>query len=249
MKLAAKTDIGHYRRENQDNYRAARLPDDTVWGFICDGMGGASSGKLAAHLAAQALEDYFTQNLPSLQEGQQHAFLRDAVAAANASVYAEARRAREHSGMGTTVAGALVQKGRAYLFHAGDSRVYLYRNQAVRQLTRDHSMVQELVEKGAITEQEAANHPRKNIITRALGINPDVLAETGECAVLPGDILLLCSDGLSNPVCDGDMAQILADTPFYQAADALVRRALDEGGQDNITALLIGVEPTEDNNG
>lgn len=104
-------------------------------------------------------------------------------------------------------------------------------------------MVQELVENGAITAQQAATHPRKNIITRALGVNPTVETETGECTVRPGDVLLLCSDGLSNPVSDRTMARILTEVPFYEAADVLVAKALEHGGQDNITVLLIGVEP------
>lgn len=243
MKLAAKTDIGFGRLENQDNYRAARLPDDTVWGLICDGMGGANSGKLASQLATQALEDAFDQALPGLQPGGEAAFLQQAVQQANRAVYDEACQNPAHAGMGTTVAGALVRRDRAWLFHAGDSRVYLFRAGRLRQLTRDHSMVQELVENGAITPEEAATHPRKNIITRALGVGPTVEAETGECPVRPGDVLLICSDGLSNPVSDGAMARILTEVPFYEAADALVRQALERGGQDNITVLLIGVEP------
>ena len=243
MKLAAKTDIGFGRLENQDNYRAARLPDDTAWGLICDGMGGANSGKLASQLATQALEDAFDQGLPGLQPGGETAFLQQAVQQANRAVYDQACQNREHAGMGTTVAGALVRRDRAWLFHAGDSRVYLFRGGRLRQLTRDHSMVQELVENGAITPEEAATHPRKNIITRALGVGPTVEAETGECSVRPGDVLLICSDGLSNPVSDGAMARILTEVPFYEAADALVRQALERGGQDNITVLLIGVEP------
>lgn len=243
MKLAAKTDIGYGRMENQDNYRAARLPDDTVWGLICDGMGGANSGKLASQLAAQALEEYFDQSLDDVVPGQETQFLQQAVQQANRRIYEEASRFPEHAGMGTTVAGALVRGGHAWLFHAGDSRVYLFRAGELRQLTRDHSMVQELVENGAITAQQAATHPKKNIITRALGVNPSVEVETGECAVRPGDVLLMCSDGLSNPVSDRTMARILAEVPFYQAADALVAKALERGGQDNITVLLIGVEP------
>ena len=243
MKLAAKTDIGYGRLENQDNYRAGRLPDDTVWGLICDGMGGANSGKLASQLAAQALEEYFDQGLADLVPGQEIEFLRKAVQQANQAIYEEASRHPEHTGMGTTVAGALVRGGHAWLFHAGDSRVYLFRAGQIRQLTRDHSMVQELVENGTITAQQAATHPRKNIITRALGVNPTVETETGECTVRPGDVLLLCSDGLSNPVSDRTMARILTEVPFYEAADVLVAKALEHGGQDNITVLLIGVEP------
>ena len=168
---------------------------------------------------------------------------------ANRSVYEKARGTPSLSGMGTTVVCALVRGGLAQYVHVGDSRIYLFRNNKLLQLTKDHSMVQEMVEQGALTEEEAQNHPRKNLITRALGVGRDVEADFGEKEVSPRDILLLCSDGLSNCVSVPQLEETLARTPFYEAADALVQKALEGGGLDNITVLLMQVEAVEENNG
>ena len=237
MKLVAKTDIGSQRSENQDSYRGGRRPDDAVWGAVCDGMGGARGGRLASTMAVDALQ----------QAGR--ALLESAVEQANRSVYEKARGTPSLSGMGTTVVCALVRGGLAQYVHVGDSRIYLFRNNKLLQLTKDHSMVQEMVEQGALTEEEAQNHPRKNLITRALGVGRDVEADFGEKEVSPRDILLLCSDGLSNCVSVPQIEETLARTPFYEAADALVQKALEGGGLDNITVLLMQVEAVEENNG
>ena len=167
----------------------------------------------------------------------------------DARVYEKARGTPSLSGMGTTVVCALVRGGLAQYVHVGDSRIYLFRNNKLLQLTKDHSMVQEMVEQGALTEEEAQNHPRKNLITRALGVGRDVEADFGEKEVSPRDILLLCSDGLSNCVSVPQIEETLARTPFYEAADALVQKALEGGGLDNITVLLMQVEAVEENNG
>ena len=245
MKLAGKTDIGNCRKENQDNYRAARLPDDTVWAAVCDGMGGAAAGQLASQMAIDALEDCFTA-LPQLAQGQERAFLLKCLTRANRAVFDESTREASHKGMGTTAVCALVRDGVAHIAHAGDSRAYLYRAGELRQLTRDHSMVQQLVEAGQITSDEAEHHPHKNLITRALGIEPEMQYDYLRENVQDGDVLLLCSDGLSGFVPDDQLRDILQRTPFFVTPRKLIERALAAGGQDNITALLIGVEPTED---
>ena len=250
MKLVAKTDIGSQRSENQDSYRGGRRPDDAVWGAVCDGMGGARGGRLASTMAVDALQQAIEAGIdeaPTPQAGR--ALLESAVEQANRSVYEKARGTPSLSGMGTTVVCALVRGGLAQYVHVGDSRIYLFRNNKLLQLTKDHSMVQEMVEQGALTEEEAQNHPRKNLITRALGVGRDVEADFGEKEVSPRDILLLCTDGLTNMVADDDIAQVLREVPFFDATSILVDRALQAGGQDNITVLLMGVEATEVNNG
>ena len=158
---------------------------------------------------------------------------------------------REESlaGMGTTAVCALVRSGKAYLCHAGDSRAYLFRDGSLAQLTHDHSYVQELVDCGTITVEEAEHHPQKNIITRALGVDYRLDPEFTSVAVHPGDILLLCSDGLTNMISDEEIALVLREVPFFEAPSILVDRALQAGGQDNITVLLMGVEITEVNHG
>ena len=242
MKLAAKTDIGYAGWKNQDNYRAARLPDDTVWGLICDGMGGANSGKLASQLAAQALEEYFDQGLADLVPGQEIEFLRKAVQQANQAIYEEASRHPEHTGMGTTVAGALVRGGHAWLFHAGDSGCTCSGPGRSASLPGTIPWCRSWWRTAPSPPSRRPPIPAKTS-SPVPGGQSTVETETGECTVRPGDVLLLCSDGLSNPVSDRTMARILTEVPFYEAADVLVAKALEHGGQDNITVLLIGVEP------
>ncbi len=246
MKLAGKTDIGNCRRENQDNYRAARLPDDTVWAVVCDGMGGAAAGQLASQVATDALEDCFTAALPKLAQGQERLFLLKCLQKANKAVYEESLKDPANRGMGTTAVCALVRDGTAHIAHVGDSRAYLYRPGQFARLTKDHSMVQQMVESGQLTSQQAERHPRKNLITKALGVEPEVEGDYTFAAVQQGDILLLCSDGLSGAVADGELEQILGHTPFFITPRKLIEQALQAGSQDNVTALVIGVEPTEE---
>ena len=141
----------------------------------------------------------------------------------------------------------------AHVVHAGDSRAYLWHAGTIRQITRDHSMVQQLVDSGQITREQAALHPQKNLITRALGVSASIVPEYNRCEVAAGDILLLCTDGLTNMVPDEEISLILQESAFFDAPRLLIDRALRGGGQDNITVLLLGVESTdqsrEDTNG
>lgn len=250
MKLVAKTDIGNQRMENQDSYRAGRRPDDLIWGVVCDGMGGARGGRLASTMAVDTWEKAVMEIVDDVRnpaEGMD--LLQIAVDEANRVVYEKAKAVPKLHGMGTTAVGVIVHHGVAQYVHVGDSRAYLYRDGAIAQLTKDHSMVQELVEEGFLTEEEAENHPRKNLITRALGVTQDVDADFGETAVKPQDILLLCSDGLSNFVTAQEIGQTLEQVPFFDTAQVLVEKALKAGGADNITVLLMMIEAAEEKNG
>ena len=246
MKLAGKTDKGGYRSENQDNYRAARLPDDTVWAVVCDGMGGAAAGRLASQIATDALEDCFAEGLTDLPEGGEQALLARCIAQANRAVYDESLKDPANRGMGTTAVCVLVRRGVAHVAHVGDSRAYLCRPGELVQLTVDHTMVQQMVESGQLTSQQAAHHPHKNLITKALGVEPEVEGDYTSAPVKKGDVLLLCSDGLSGAVPAEQLQDILEHTPFFITPRKLVERALAAGSQDNVTAVLVGVEPTED---
>lgn len=245
MKLAAKTNIGH-RNENQDNYRAARLDDGSAWALVCDGMGGPKGGKLAARLAVETLQKRFLQGLAALPAGDEMTFLLSSFRLANLQVCQAAQKGGENRNMGTTAVCALVRQGTAHLAHVGDSRAYLCRGGHVQQLTRDHSVVQELLEKGSITPQQAVNHPDKHLITRALGMGSVAEPEYTSCAVQPGDVLLLCSDGLSNVVTEEEMGSLAASVSFFQLPDALVDKALEKDGRDNITVVAMGIEPEEE---
>ena len=165
--------------------------------------------------------------------------------AANRYVFQKALREESLAGMGTTAVCALVRGGKAYLSHAGDSRAYLYRDGKLAQLTHDHSYVQELVDCGTITQEQAEHHPQKNIITRALGVDYRLEPEFTTVALQAGDVLLLCTDGLTNAVPTEQLEQLLRSGSFYDLPDVLIRTANENGGPDNITALLVGVEPME----
>jgi protein phosphatase len=245
MKLAGKTNIGRIRKENQDDFRAADLPGSAAWGLVCDGMGGARGGKEASCTACDVIEHSFQDQYSQCIPGEEKRFLENALKSANHCVFQKSIHNESLAGMGTTAVCALVRGGRAHLCHAGDSRAYLLHAGQLTQLTHDHSYVQELVDCGTITVQEAENHPQKNIITRALGVDMRVQPEYSSTVMLPGDLLLLCTDGLSNAVPTAQMEAILTEYDFYDVPDRLIEAANAGGGQDNITALLMEMEPTE----
>ena len=171
MKLAGKTDVGRVRQDNQDDYRAGQLPGDAAWALVCDGMGGARGGREASQSACDVIERCFQEHYNKCLPGEEESFLKQTLVSANRFVFQKSIRDELLAGMGTTAVCALVRSGKAYLCHAGDSRAYLFRDEHLVQLTHDHSYVQELVDCGTITVEEAEHHPQKNIITRALGVD------------------------------------------------------------------------------
>ena len=249
MKLAALTDIGSCRQENQDNYCGQQLPDGSGWGIVCDGMGGANGGRVAAKIATDTMLQYFARQLHTLRHGEEKQFIMHGFDITNRAVYDKATSDPDMLGMGTTGVCVYLCGPMAHIVHAGDSRAYLWRGGVIRQLTRDHSMVQQLVDSGQITREQAATHPQKNLITRALGVSANIVPEYNRCEVQPGDVLLLCTDGLTNMVPDEEIALILQETAFFDAPRILIERAIQGGGQDNITVVLMGVESTEETNG
>ena len=242
MKLAGKTDVGRVRQENQDDYRAGELPGGAVWALVCDGMGGAKGGREASQGACNVIENFFQEQYAQCGAGQEEPFLKKALLYANRFVFQKAMQDEALAGMGTTAVCALVRSGRVYLCHAGDSRAYLFRDGRLTQLTHDHSYVQELVDCGTITVEEAEHHPQKNIITRALGVDYRLDSEFTCQELQNGDLLLLCSDGLTNAVPREQLEQLLRTGGFYDLPDLLIRTANENGGPDNITALLLCVE-------
>ena len=242
MKIAALTDIGSCRQENQDNYCAQQLTDGSAWGIVCDGMGGANGGRVASRIATATMLQYFQKQLHTLRPGDEKQFIMHGFDLTNRAVYDKATSDPEMLGMGTTGVCAYVYGGMAHIVHAGDSRAYLLHEGNIRQLTRDHSMVQQLVDSGQITREQAAMHPQKNLITRALGVSASIVPEYSRCEVAVGDILLLCTDGLTNMIPDQEIALEWARIPhFYRnfyvyqyatgfsAAIALSQRILREG--------------------
>ena len=249
MKLAGKTDVGRVRQENQDDYRAGELPGGAVWALVCDGMGGAKGGREASQGACNVIENFFQEQYAQCGAGQEEPFLKKALLYANRFVFQKAAHEEALAGMGTTAVCALVRSGNVYLCHAGDSRAYLIRDGKLTQLTHDHSYVQELVDCGTITEEEAEHHPQKNIITKALGVDYRLEPEFTAAKLKREDRLLLCTDGLTNMVPVEEMEKLLAQGAFYDLPDRLIEAANAHGGSDNITALLLAVEPTEGEHG
>ena len=245
MKLAGKTDVGRVRQENQDDYRAGELPGGAAWCLVCDGMGGARGGREASHSACDVIEHCFQEQYSQCMPGEEATFLKKSLISANRFIFQKAMREESLAGMGTTAVCALVRAGQVFLCHAGDSRAYLFRDGQLTQLTHDHSYVQELVDCGTITVEEAEHHPQKNIITKALGVDYRLEPECTVTKVQPGDVLLLCSDGLTNAIPRADLEQLMAKGSFYDLPDRLIDTANENGGPDNITALLLGVGPME----
>ena len=221
------------------------MPGGAVWALVCDGMGGAKGGREASQGACNVIENFFQEQYAQCGAGQEEPFLKKALLYANRFVFQKAAHEEALAGMGTTAVCALVRSGNVYLCHAGDSRAYLIRDGKLTQLTHDHSYVQELVDCGTITEEEAEHHPQKNIITKALGVDYRLDPEFTAAKLKREDRLLLCTDGLTNMVPVEEMEELLAQGTFYDLPDRLIEAANAHGGSDNITALLLAVEPTE----
>lgn len=240
MKIVAKTDIGKQRKSNQDSYAAGELPNGVAWAVVCDGMGGVSGGNVASSTAVKIISEQITSSYRvGMSPNSIKNLLVSAINAANISVYDISRANLELEGMGTTVVCTIVTDSVAYIAHAGDSRAYLISGDATTQLTKDHSVVQEMVETGKITEIEAKNHPRKNLITRALGVEADIRIDYCDVELSQGDILLLCTDGLTNYVDNEEFSEVIENNSYYEVADLLIGKANDNGGGDNITVVAI----------
>ena len=251
MEYFGLTDKGRVRPTNQDIFQIeAREDNRTALLVVCDGMGGANAGNVASRFAAQSFIESAGDALSgTLDETARQNLLTQALKQANETVFSLAGRQPEFRGMGTTLVAALIQGDCATVINVGDSRAYRFDGEAMHQISEDHSYVEEMRRRGKITEADARTHPQKNLITRALGVSANIVPEYNRCEIEDGDILLLCSDGLTNMVSDEDIAQVLREVPFFDATSLLVDRALQPGGQDNITILLMGVETTEVNNG
>ncbi len=242
IKLNGKTDIGVKRHSNQDDFALHIFPDGEALAVVCDGMGGANAGNVASKTATEVICSFLQRSYRKDLDAQGiTALLQSAVISANIEIFEMAQKNEELSGMGTTVVAAFITKDFAVVSHVGDSRAYLV-NDEVTQLTRDHSVVQSLIESGKLTIEEAQVHPRRNIITRALGIEPEVLVDSDEYVLKSGESLLLCSDGLSNFVNTDEIKEIFNREDTAEIVDNLINKANLNGGADNITAVAITLE-------
>ncbi|HWF53376.1 MAG TPA: Stp1/IreP family PP2C-type Ser/Thr phosphatase [Solirubrobacteraceae bacterium] len=227
-----RTDTGLARRGNEDS-SFARAPLFVV----ADGMGGAQSGEVASGIAVQTFE----QGLP--ESGAAEERLAARVHEANALIHQRSLTEQHNAGMGTTVTAALLDGEHLAIAHVGDSRAYLFRDDELKRLTQDHSLVDELVRQGKLTEEQAAEHPQRSIITRALGPEATVEVDTWSYPARAGDVVLLCSDGLTSMISEARIAEVLRTTPRLDAAaEQLIHDANAAGGRDNITVVLFRVE-------
>ncbi len=239
MNIVGFSDKGLVRPSNQDAFMVGTMDDGSSWAVVCDGMGGANGGNVASRLAV----DHFSASLKAgyrsgMSESSVKNLLESAVNAANIRVFDKSRESKEFNGMGTTVVAVLIIGNTAYFTHAGDSRAYSLSGGELVQITRDHSIVQSMIENGKLTPEEARFHPRKNVITRALGVEESIIPEFNVFDLNDGDKLLLCTDGLSNYVSSDIILSVLSEKNENQA-EALVNTANNNGGGDNITAVVI----------
>lgn len=240
MKVFAKSDIGRAREMNQDAYYASQ-PSDTVGLYIlADGMGGYNGGEIASSLAVTSAKNYIENNFAETEHTKEklQELVKNAIEYANMIVYEKSKEIEQLEGMGTTIEVALVHNNRVYIGHVGDSRIYRIRKNFIRKLTTDHSYVEKLVKDGTITRDQAEHHPKKNMLTNALGctsyVEPDILVKGFQ----KDDILVLTTDGLTNMVSDEKIYSIVTDI-IEVAADELIEKANQAGGLDNITVVIV----------
>lgn len=249
VKAFGLTDVGRKRRHNEDAYL---LDEQRGLFVVADGMGGHAAGEVASRITVESIQEFiaateeehdsswpFGFNNRVSMEGNR---LTTAVEKANEKVMRAVQNRPELKGMGTTVVAALFDEDRATLVHVGDSRAYLFRGGELRRLTDDHSWVQEQVNAGILSEDEAKSHPLKNVVTRALGGAAHVSVDLIEVPTQPGDRFLLCSDGLTGMVTDEEIADSFAAPSLEKTVRTLVDTANDRGGVDNITAILVEVQ-------
>ena len=235
MKYAVRTDIGK-RAHNEDSYLLPPTGCETCLFAVADGMGGHAAGAVASKLLVDGLSGSPIQFEPGREIEQ----LKGAIERVNLNVYETAEDDIALRGMGSTLVCALILGNQYIAANVGDSRLYHFDGESITRITTDHSLVEQLVLKGAITKKQARFHPQRNIITRAMGISPVVDVDLFERDWAPGDMLLLCSDGLHGSVEEEDIAEVLqSDLNLETKCELLTRRALNNGGTDNITIILI----------
>jgi protein phosphatase len=249
LEFGVLTDPGMIRGNNED---AVLVEPALGLAILADGMGGGNAGEVASGMATTLLANDLRQALrsispgnPSANRNESRAFglLRDKIAIANRSIFQAAEHQPQYAGMGTTLVVTLFYDNRVAVAHIGDSRLYRIRGGTLSQVTKDHSLLQAQIDSGMITKEQARQSKQKNIVTRAMGIEPDVETEIHEYPVQPGDVYVLCSDGLHDMVDDAEITRVLQRprTDLQSATEELVKMANDNGGRDNVSVVLVKV--------
>lgn len=243
MKFVSKTDIGRVRTENQDRVWVGYLKDDVIMAVVCDGMGGEKAGGVASGMTMEIFSERMQKGFRNDIDGNSlRNLMITSIEAANTLVYEKANNP-EMQGMGTTCVAVVIRGHRAYIINVGDSRAYcISKDGSISQITKDHTMVRMLVDQGEISEDEVQEHPQRNYITRAVGAREDISVDYFEIDISNSDKILLCSDGLSGYLDEEKILRIISTHDINAASDALINKANERGGYDNITVVLISNE-------
>ncbi len=246
MRIGAGTDQGKAREVNQDSFYISKFNDgslDVGYCIVADGMGGHNAGEVASAFAVEFLKDYIDSRLKEYTAGSEIIdFLKEGVKEVNTEILKKSAESESFAGMGTTVIVCIINGGTLYAAHVGDSRLYLIHNGIIDKITTDHSMVEELLNSGTITREEAMKHPKKNIITRAVGGELTIKTDIFINSLVENDIILVCTDGLTNMIKEQEILKIIEEHYDLQfAVEELIRLANLRGGLDNITVIAIGL--------
>ncbi len=240
MKLYSQSDIGLIRNSNQDYCLTGYFSDGAAWAIVCDGMGGANGGSTASHVATESIAETLTTGYREDMTGHEICdLMKLAVDCANKAVYEMSVHVAGLEGMGTTVVCVVAKDDRLHVVHAGDSRAYLFAGDSIRQITTDHSIVQELVTAGQLTREEARTHPNRNLITRALGTEPKLMTDYNTVEFKDGAKVIVCTDGMSNYITDESLLDFIRSNDCEKLTEKLIEKAKELGGSDNITVAII----------
>lgn len=241
MKIYSKIDKGVVRQSNQDAFLAGEISPTVSFAVVCDGMGGANAGNIASETAIKCISEYLLKSYrENMTNDDIEKLINNAIISANIEVFEKASKNEELKGMGTTAVVAVINNGIGIIANVGDSRIYLV-NGNITQLTTDHSVVQSLLESGKISVKDARVHPEKNVITRALGAESNVVADSSQLALQQDDTLLLCTDGLTNFVNEEDILNTFKEYDASLVPEKLVELANKAGGGDNITVVTLAM--------
>ncbi|HWO77907.1 MAG TPA: Stp1/IreP family PP2C-type Ser/Thr phosphatase [Bacillus sp. (in: firmicutes)] len=240
MKAVFKTDRGRVRPHNEDNGGIFETQNNLLLAVVADGMGGHRAGDVASEMAVKQLQELWEQSSLEIHPEEAEKWLTEAIQKVNNHIFVHASKNEECQGMGTTMVAAVCSDSFATVANIGDSRCYIFNELGFSQFTEDHTLVNELVRSGHISRQDAEHHPRKNVILRALGTEEHVIVDVKTITFEQGDCLLLCSDGLSNKVSDVELKQILeSEQRLEEKAEQLINLANENGGEDNITIVIV----------
>lgn len=240
MRIFGFSDKGSIRTDNQDSFIYGELFDGSHYAIVCDGMGGVSGGSVASDIAVKAFKEEIEKKYHQFMSvSEMKRLIKEAVNVANSIIFEISSKETALSGMGTTIVFAIIIDGTAYITHIGDSRAYHIRDNKAIKLTKDHSFVQEMLDLGQLTTEEAKNHPKKNIITKALGVQKHIEGEFTTVNLEDNDILLLCTDGLTNYVEDEEIPTLIEYNDLEFSVNKCIKTAMERGGSDNITLILL----------